>query len=193
MLRQEFGAQAVLKLNLPADWQRIDLDADHLKLVLAKLKLASPTPPMLEALQTLLIGIDANSTALIALLLDEQATDQAALPPNLIIIVVPRNGLSLNRYLEGVEADLRRQPGIEVQESKLDHTLRPTNLPVATLHYRLAAPLLPGASLPIDGYQIAAFDAHATNLIVFTFTTPSSRYTELLPVFQEIVRSAQFN
>jgi hypothetical protein len=189
----KLGAQSALKVNLPAAWQVIDLDAEHLNLVLDKLKVASSPAPMLEALETLRMAVDSNSTALVALLLDEQATEQAALPPNVTIVVVPRHGLSLARYLEDVGADLRRHTGIEVQESKLDNTLRPTGLPVASLHYTVAASLMPGASLPMDGYQIAAFDTHATNIIVFTFTTPSPRYTELLPTFQEIVRNAQFN
>ncbi|MCX6047610.1 MAG: hypothetical protein NT075_21130 [Chloroflexi bacterium] len=189
----KLGAQNALKVNLPAAWQLIDLDAEHLTLVLDKLKGAPVTPPMLEALETLLTAVNPDSTVLVALLLDEQATKQAVLPPNITIVVVPRQGLSLARYVEDVGADLRRRPGIEIVESKLDNTLRPTGLPVAILHYTLAAPLMADASLPMDGYQVAAFDAQATNIIVFTFTTPSPRYTELLPMFQELVRSAQFN
>ncbi len=189
----KFGAHTAFKLNFPATWQVIDLDATHLKQVLGKLKAASPAPPVLEAIETLLTAIDPDSTALVALLLDEQATRQAALPPNVTLVIVPRHGLSLARYLDDVGATLRRQPGIAIQESKLDNTLRTTGLPVAVLHYTLAVNLTPGARTALDGYQIAAFDAHATNIIVFTFTTPSPRYTELLPVFQEIVRSAQLN
>ncbi len=189
----KFGAQSALKVNLPAAWQAIDLDAEHLKLALDKLKSTVTTPPMLVAVETLLIAVDADSTALVALLLDDQAKGQAALPPNLIVVVVPRHGLSLARYLTDVGADLQRHPGVEIQESKLDTTLRTTGLPVAILHYTLAADLVPGINPPMDGYQIAAFDAQATNIIVFTFTTPSSRYTELLPIFQAIVRNAQLN
>ncbi|CAN5392145.1 hypothetical protein BH10CHL1_BH10CHL1_46430 [soil metagenome] len=189
----KFGAQSALKVNLPTSWQLIDLDADHLKLVLDKLHVTSSTPAMQEALETLLTAVDPDSTALVALLLDDPAMAQSAMPTNVTIVVVPRHGLSLARYLEDVAADLRGHTGIEVQESKLNTTLRRTGLPVATLHYRMAANWLPGADLPMDGYQIAAFDSHATNIIVFTFTTSSPRYTELLPMFQEIVRNAQFN
>jgi hypothetical protein len=189
----KLGVHSALKLNLPAPWQVIDLDAEHLNRLLGKLKEKASAPPVADAVETLLTAVDPGSTALVALLLDAQATNQEALPPSVTIIVVPRNGLSLSRYLADVGADLSRHTGITIQESKIDNTLRFTNLPVAMLHYTWAANSMSSVSMAVDGYQIAAFDAQAANIIVFTFTTPSPRYIELLPMFQEIVRSAQLN
>jgi hypothetical protein len=53
------------------------------------------------------------------------------------------------------------------------------------MHYTLAAHGL-------DGYQVVAYDASGTKLIVFTFTAPTVRYADLLPRFHEVVRLTTF-
>lgn len=188
---------SAIKVNLSAPWQVINLNADQLTSLLGKLNGGALTGSSLDAVETLLSAVDRNSTALVALLLDEAATKSQQLPPNLTIMVAPRNQLSLARYLEGITATLSSRPGVTLHESKVDYSLRPDGIPVATLYYTVddsGADSRSSATMPsIAGYQIAAYDEQATQLIIFTFTTPAARYQELLPLFQEIVRTAQLN
>lgn len=188
---------SAIKVDLSAPWQVVNLNADQLTSLLGKLNGGALTPSSLDAVETLLSALDRNSTALVALLLDEAATNSQQLPPNLTIMAAPRNGLSLARYLEGITTNLSGRPGVTLHESKIDYSLRPEGIPVATLHYTVdesgADSPSAAAMAPIDGYQIAAYDEQATQLIIFTFTTPAARYRELLPLFQEIIRTAQLN
>ena len=186
----KLSAANAVKLNLSAPWQVIDLNAEQLNGVLDKLQEKALAPSEQDAVKILLSAVDRNSTVLVALLLDEQATNNGQLPPNLTIVKAPRNNLSLSRYLEGIVADLRSRPGVTLHENKIDNTLRPDGIPVATVHYTIEGNLSPAS---MDGYQIAAYDQKADNLILFTFSTPAARYATLLPLFQEIVRTAQLN
>jgi len=107
--------------------------------------------------------------------------------PRLTVMMLPRNGLVLERYLEEVSTMLSRG-GVVVYESTIDHTVRMDGLPVAALHYKLESV----GALAVDGQQMATFSRDGTQLILFTFTTPQARYAELLPAFKQIVGAAHY-
>jgi hypothetical protein len=150
-------------LTLPTGWQTTDLDADTFRQTASRIGN--------RAAQTLLSAVGDDALVRVALL-DQAST--AATPT------------SLN--LEDVRAGLSAQ-GAAVHEAKMNIDLRKDGLPVATLHYTIAAD--PGAAA-FDGYQVIAYDATVTQFVLFTFSTPSTRYAEMLPVFQETVRAADF-
>jgi hypothetical protein len=164
-------------LTLPTSWQTADLDADAFRQTASRIGNG--------AAQTLLSAVGDDAVVRVALL-DQAST--AATPTSLMVIAVQRNELSLDRYLEDVRGGLVAQ-GAAVHAAAMNIDLRKDGLPVATLHYTLAAE--PGAAA-LDGYQVIAYDTTATQFVLFTFTTPSTRYAEMLPVFQETVRSADF-
>lgn len=189
----KLGTTMSIKVDLPAPWRVLHINSDYLDKVMNELDKDTTNQPNTAAIKTLLRAIDRNSTALVAVLMDTQAKNQPLSLPNLTIMVTSRNNLSLAQYIDGVVAELKERPGVTIQETKVDYALRSNGLPVATLHYTMDVGLLPDATTPVDGYQVAAFDAKATNMILFTFTAPTARYPELLPMFQKIVRTAQLN
>ncbi|MFN8487318.1 MAG: hypothetical protein U0350_06975 [Caldilineaceae bacterium] len=189
----KLGTTTALKVDLPPPWRVLQVNSDYLNKVLSKLDADAAKQPNAAAVQTLLQAVDRDSTALVAVWMDAKPGDQPMLPPNLTIVIAPRNNLSLVQYIDGVVAELKERSGVIVHETKLDYRLRPSGIPVATLHYTMEAGLWPDETTPLDGYQVAAFDATATNVILFTFTAPTPQYPKLLPMFQKIVQTAQLN
>lgn len=189
----KLGATTAIKVDLPPPWRVLQVNSDYLNKVLSKLDADVANQPNGAAVQTLLQSVDRNSTALVAVWMDAKPGDQPVLPPNLTIVITPRNKLSLAQYIDGVVAELKERAGVTVHETKLDYALRPAGIPVATLHYTMETGLGLDETTPLDGYQVAAFDAKATNVILFTFTAPTTQYPKLLPMFQKIVQTAQLN
>ncbi len=189
----KLGATTGIKVDLPPPWRVLQVNSAYLDKVLSKLNADTAKQPNAAAVQTLLQAVDRNSTALVAVWMDAKPGDQLILPPNLTVVITPRNNLSLAQYIDGVVAELKERSGVIVHETKLAYDLRPAGIPVATLHYTMETGLWPDETTPVDGYQVAAFDAKATNVILFTFTAPTPQYPKLLPMFQKIVQTAQLN
>lgn len=166
-----------VSVTLAAGWQTMLLDAGGLRQRVGAIGDSTG--------QTLFSAVGDEATALVAHW-EDAALDESL--PSLTVIVVQRNELSLNRYLDEVRTGLQAH-GATVHQSALAVGLRQDRQPVGVLHYTLSNSV---AGSPLDGYQVIAYDATATQLVVFTFTTPSARYAEMLPRFEEAVWSADF-
>jgi hypothetical protein len=173
-------------LTLPAGWEEVALENDQLRGSLAKISWGAAAGRQVAA-AGLLAGMSEEATALLA----RTASTNAEQPPTSVMVVaVERNDLTLNRYLDDVVVGLRAQ-GVQVEKAGLTAALRRDGLPVATIHYRMAQ-MSGDPSTELAGYQVAALDASATQLIIFTFTTPAAQWGEQLARFDEIIRTADF-
>lgn len=170
--------QSIL-IALPTGWQQLNLDAVDLQDRLQTVILTTTDAADLSAL--LLSNAGGEAVVATATLVDAR---RASTPAAVTISAVARNGLTLEGYLTSVERTLVAR-GVQVHDTYLDGSLRSDGLPVATMHYTLPAQ-------EVDAYQVIAYDAPATRLIVFTFTVPTKHYTDLLPKFHEVVRSTTF-
>ncbi len=185
-LSVKLAAHVAITLVLPAPWQQLDLTKGAWRDTLSRLPLEDQALERRLAVENMLAALDPDSSALVAVLNDNLTADAAALP-RLTVMMLPRNGLVLERYLEEVSTMLSRG-GVVVYESTIDHTVRMDGLPVAALHYKLESV----GALAVDGQQMATFSRDGTQLILFTFTTPQARYAELLPAFKQIVGAAHY-
>jgi len=124
-----------------------------------------------------------DSTILAALYEKEPASD---FTPSLTVMLLPRNGLSLRVYLQEAKNMLDETAGVEVEWVKFDDSLLSDGAPVAALHY-----VLDGAEQQVASYQALFFDANAEYVVVMTFAAPFDDFEAMLPLFQDVVSSAE--
>lgn len=179
-----------LQLVLPTDWQSLEIAAPELQQSLATLaQSAAGLDP--AAVKRLLAAVDPQSTALVAWLNDPAPT--AAATTSLLVTVLPRDGLRLESYLATARAALGRQPGVTVAAAQVEVNLRVDGQPVGLLHYTLPVNPARAAGPAMAGWQVALFDQPAEQLVLLTFSTPSTQSSTHFPVFQEIVRTLVWN
>ena len=102
----------------------------------------------------------------------------------LLIYAVPRNGLSLERYLQDLEGQLAAQ-GAEVTGTPISAAYRSDRLPVGMLHYTL--PVQPETGAQFRGIQLVTMDRGAKRLIVFTITTSADAAIDLDARIREVM------
>ncbi len=167
----------LVELNLPTGWKMAAVDTATLASKLQTVA-ADPQPQRREAAQQLQAGLASNASMIAATL-----TDPA--DAKLTLFALARNELSLERYLEEAQS-LLQSGGSQVDQAFIAPGLRADQLPVGQLHYTLSD----GSGQ--RGLQLVTFDAGATRLIVFTFTAPSPTFQQLIPQFEEIIRTTRF-
>ena len=94
------------------------------------------------------------------------------------LVAIPRNDLSLERYLEDVRSQLAEDESVSDVAARLATDLRPDGLPVALVSYRVATQL--GRMV---GHQVAALDATGEQLLIATLVQPEEDGMQLLRSF----------
>lgn len=107
----------------------------------------------------------------------------------LVAYVLPRNGLSMPRYLDLLAQASAAEPSISIQQVTIDYTLH-SDVPVGYLHYTLpphAVTIDENASarsalMAVNGYQLIYFDQTATTVLLVNFVerSPLSLTTQSL-------------
>jgi hypothetical protein len=174
---QVVDVTSLVELNLPAGWQMVSLDTITLASEL-QVVATNANSQRREAAQRLAAGL-ADNASMLAATLNEPA------PASLTLFAFARNDLLLERYLEEAQS-LLQATGHQVEQALIRPGLRGDQLPVGQFYYTL------GDGSGQRGLQVVTFDASATRLIVFTFTAPSTTFQQLLPQFEEIIRSTRF-
>ncbi len=95
-----------ITLVLPVSWQQLDLSAGTLRDTLSRLALADAAPGRLLAVENLVAALAPNSSALVAVLVDNPPPDAVAAFPSLTVVALARHDLTLDRYVEEVRSDV---------------------------------------------------------------------------------------
>jgi hypothetical protein len=172
-----------LQLHLTAEWQTTWLSAAALGQLLYPATVDQSTGRQ-EAVTTLRHSL-ANETMLLSG--SYHASGSRAERATLLIFAVPRNGVSLERYLQDVEEQLAVQ-GAQTAEAIISAEYRTDRLPVGLLHY-----VLPGQQptvAQVSGIQLVTMDRSADRLIVFTITTSAEDTTDLDARIREVMRGS---
>ena len=91
------------------------------------------------------------------------------------LVAVPRNELSLERYLDDVRSQLLESDPVSDVSARIATDLRQDGLPVALISYRLGTQM--GQMV---GYQVAALDATGEQLLIATLVQPEDDGMQLL-------------
>jgi len=94
------------------------------------------------------------------------------------LVAVPRNELSLERYLDDVRGQLLASDHVSDVTARIATDLRQDGLPVALISYRLGTQM--GQMV---GYQVAALDATGEQLLIATLVQPEGDGMQLLRSF----------
>ncbi|MCS6826911.1 MAG: hypothetical protein NZ553_09885 [Caldilinea sp.] len=94
------------------------------------------------------------------------------------LVAVPRNELSLERYLEDVRNQLAEDESVSDVTARLATDWRQDGLPVALISYRIATQM--GR---LVGHQAAALDATGEQLLIATLVRPEDDGMQLLRTF----------
>jgi hypothetical protein len=176
--------QAV-QLTLGSEWRHETVSAADAAQSLRQIG-ADNSRPNQRASQILSNALTDDATILAASHAEAGPNDFAT---SLVVMAFMRDGLSLERYLEDVEAELRSQ-GAAILEKSITSDYRLDHLPVALLHYTL--PVQAPAAKPSTGLQLVTYDQTSERLIVFTFETSPANDANLIPLALKIVRAATF-
>jgi len=170
----------------PTGWTAINLQSEDVEQRLAELQNQSAGQDRGDAweraVSQLQAAMDHDSTMLIALYEGTEVGDSAMLP-NLTAMLLPRNGLSLQVYLDESERVLGETDGVVMEKAEFDDGLLANGAPAATLHYRLE-----NSEPQVGGYQVLFFDENAEQVMVMTFAAAVADFETMLPAFREVVR-----
>lgn len=104
------------------------------------------------------------------------------------LIAVPRNGLSLERYLDDVRSQLLEDAYVSDVVARIATDLRADGLPVALISYRTGTQMGQTQIGQMVGYQVAALDATGEQLLIATLVQPEDDEMQLLRSFIAAMR-----
>jgi len=172
-----------ITILFPEPWTAIDLDSEDISARLTALQNRDDSEAWQTAVAQLTAATGHDSMIAVALYEDQSVSD---FMPNLTVMLLPRNGLSLRVYLQESERMLEEMAGVAVERAEFDDSLLSNGAPVATLHY-----VLGGTEQQVASYQALFFDATAEHVVVMTFAAALDDFEAMLPVFQDVVRAAE--
>jgi hypothetical protein len=95
----------------------------------------------------------------------------------LTIALIPRHGIGLDQYVEGLSGRLSSVEDLEVERAGLLYDVREDGLPVGMVAYHRSKP---GEADLLSAYHLAQLDESGDNLVTMTWVgTPADLYLML--------------
>lgn len=180
-----FGAADGLTIELPSGWDAVVLDDAAIQAGLA----AADSSTAFDVAASEFLAATADTTTVIAATYTG-AVESATVQPRLTIALIPRHGIGLDQYVEGLSSRLSSVEDLEVERAGLLYDVRGDGLPVGMVAYHRSKP---GEADLLSAYHLAQLDEGGDNLVTMTWVgTPADLYL-MLSDFHAIAASLTSN
>lgn len=167
-----FGAADGLNLELPPGWDAAVLDAVAIQAGLA----AADGSTAFDVAASEFVAATADTTTVIAAIYTG-SVESTTVQPRLTIALIPRHGIALDQYVEGLSGRLSSVEDLEVERAGLLYDVRGDGLPVGMVAYHRSKP---GEADMLSAYHLAQLDEGGDNLVTMTWVgTPADLYLML--------------
>ncbi|HRJ40451.1 MAG: hypothetical protein KJZ86_04625 [Caldilineaceae bacterium] len=135
-----------------------------------------------------------NLFVALGFLFDDPTVADSHFVSNFTAIVVPSDGLTLDRYAGIVSDQMGSLDSFSIQSAQVESGLRPGGLDVASLRYTIDGAAFYGlpAGTQIDGWQVGLYDADADRLLILSLTGIESNFPALDEMFRTLIYHLEF-